>query len=66
MVPDDLMRVALRVLEACTSGTYPNAADVHLLRAAASLSERDGEVDALARRIVERELHRTDRRRAAL
>ena len=59
--PQELMRVALRVLGAYTSRTRPDAADVRVLREAVSEPESTWEPDILAGHIIQLELHRKRR-----
>ena len=63
--PQELMRVALRVLGAYTSRTRPDASDVRVLREAVAEPESTWEPDILAGHIIQLELHRKRRAGAA-
>ena len=59
----DLLEAALRVLNACSSGNPPDAADINKLRESADGRDCDLAPDVLAARMIQREIERG--RRAA-
>jgi hypothetical protein len=63
--PQELMRVALRVLGAYTSRTRPDASDVSVLREAVAQPESTWDPDILAGHIIQLELDRKRRVGAA-
>lgn len=61
----DLLEAALRVLNACSCGNPPDAADINKLRESADGRDCDLAPDVLAARMIQREIERGRAQRRA-